>query len=664
MSEIGDFQHYTARIAVVLLAISAVVLVVARTASGDSLYTISDIVWVDDGDGIQEMDDPYSPEDPLPGVTVNLFQYSGGSTPSGLPLQTTTTNSSGQYSFDVAQGVYILEFVPPATNQTGQYQLTISNNTHDYIDSDADDQTGFTGAITVTSQSVNDMWDAGFVDTQSCGSLEVGDQIWRDLNADGFFTAGVDEPIQGLKVQVWQQIIFGGLNWGFAGQDITDSDGKYEVGCLDNGTYISLVEEVGGYRVQPIHTPDPNTDIENDNNFHSIPIPHKSSLMPAEIMGRTNSVNLFSGNEPSGGGDANLTIDGGFLCDEEAIDIVFVVDSSSSMRGEKIKGATSAISTFIDSMDINNHRAAIVSFNNAIVSAATTDLTNDKSVLSAALANVVARGETDIEEAIQRAESVFVDGGHGTSSTKKPIMILLSDGKNDSNRDAIFLAAQHAREEIPTLRIITVSIGAGNNNIILVGIANDVDDFYSVTDGTELGHVYLDIRSRLCNDPGRKLSCQNGGPVHVSLSTGWDQELEVGKAVGAVDDEWVVDPDGNHAWVVSPFVPLPPSVLKGWPTLSRARWISRRPDKLSDENISEYQYTREFDLPAGVNDVFIKLLAVADDIVAPLLNNQARIVLNGNSIETQPGGTWGLLPHYMYLMTIQISFSPGRIHFR
>ena len=96
---------------------------------------IGDFVWLDkNGNGQQDSGEPG-----IAGVTVKLLDSTGTTT-----LQTTTTDGSGLYSFTVAPGTYIVQFVTPAG---GYDKLTAANASADATDSDANTPTGHDGHL-------------------------------------------------------------------------------------------------------------------------------------------------------------------------------------------------------------------------------------------------------------------------------------------------------------------------------------------------------------------------------------------------------------------------------------------------------------------------------------------------------------------------------------
>ena len=108
-------------------------------------------MWLDkNANGQQDSGEPV-----VAGVTVRLLDSTGTTV-----LQTTTTNGSGIYGFDVAPGTYVVQFVTPA----GAYdKFTTADTGADATDSDANAITGKTGTYTLASGDNNLTIDAGLL---------------------------------------------------------------------------------------------------------------------------------------------------------------------------------------------------------------------------------------------------------------------------------------------------------------------------------------------------------------------------------------------------------------------------------------------------------------------------------------------------------------------
>lgn len=141
--------------------------------------SIGDFVWVDtNGNGIQDSGEPG-----VANVTVKLINASGG------VVATTTTNSSGKYSFT---NVYVpscayfrVQFGTP-----GQFTWTtklapgstVSNNSNA-------DVNGLSDAFQVCAGDYNMCLDAGIRQSTS-GKATIGDFVWVDKNLNGMQDAG------------------------------------------------------------------------------------------------------------------------------------------------------------------------------------------------------------------------------------------------------------------------------------------------------------------------------------------------------------------------------------------------------------------------------------------------------------------------------------------
>jgi uncharacterized repeat protein (TIGR01451 family) len=146
--------------------------------------SLGDYVWFDSNDnGLQD-----SSETGVSGVTVDLLDSTGTTT-----LATTTTNSSGLYSFtNLTAGTYEVEFVAP----TGDAFTTAGAGTNPAIDSSANQTTGITAPITLTSGQVDDNVDAGLT-----GTAALGDYVWFDTNGNGLIDS-TETGVGGVTVDL------------------------------------------------------------------------------------------------------------------------------------------------------------------------------------------------------------------------------------------------------------------------------------------------------------------------------------------------------------------------------------------------------------------------------------------------------------------------------
>ena len=190
--------------------------------------SIGDLVWRDtNNNGIQDAGEPG-----VGGVQVRLYRPG-----SSVPVATTTTNSSGLYTFtNLVPGDYYVEFGLP----TGYRASPQNQGSDDTRDSDADPVTRQTAATTLDPGENDPNWDFGIVPTAS-----IGDRVWRDDNADGIQDASETAGIPGVQVVLYDSA-GNPLN-----TTVTDADGFYRFENLLAGNYYLRFVVPASYVVSP-----------------------------------------------------------------------------------------------------------------------------------------------------------------------------------------------------------------------------------------------------------------------------------------------------------------------------------------------------------------------------------------------------------------------------
>ncbi|WP_426954437.1 SdrD B-like domain-containing protein [Muricoccus radiodurans] len=157
---------------------------VANLSAGSyTPISISGTAFTDtNGDGVRG-----AGEGTVAGVTAQLLNAAG------TVVATTTTNSSGAYSFTgVAPGTYSVQFTAPnGTVFTAQDQ-----GTNDAVDSDVNPTTGRTGSIVLTSGGAATNVAAGLYTPATVSGV-----VFTDANADGI-QGGADAGRTGVTVQL------------------------------------------------------------------------------------------------------------------------------------------------------------------------------------------------------------------------------------------------------------------------------------------------------------------------------------------------------------------------------------------------------------------------------------------------------------------------------
>ena len=294
-------------------------------------YSLGNRVWYDtNNNGVID-----TGEVGVGGVTVNLYQ-DNGSTPGVWDLSdtlvgSTTTDSSGYYRFDnLSSGDYIV-VIPHSNFSTGATPLAgylssgtsmtgttvtdaIGPSPNDDVDSDDNGVSTFSGmaenyvssrAVTLgpggsepigetDKPSPNPAGEA--VDNQSNLTvdfgfyrLQLGDQIFADLNNNGNFDSGTDSPLPGATVELFASNGTTQINVGpdgilgtaddASGGVTTGANGQYHFFGMPAGQYIVKVLPTGypstkdtysqiTYGVDDTAIPDENVD-NNDNGVGS-----------------------------------------------------------------------------------------------------------------------------------------------------------------------------------------------------------------------------------------------------------------------------------------------------------------------------------------------------------------------------------------------------------
>lgn len=118
------------------------------------------------------------------------------------------------------------------------------------------------------------------------------------------------------------------------------------------------------------------------------------------------------------------------------MDMVLVLDASKSMnKTDPERLSTEAMKMFIDMGHVSGDKIGMVAYSDSIVKEANlADIkdTDDKQNLKNMLSSMQLGNWTDIGLGLKRAVEML-DSGH--DNTHKPLIVLLSDGKNDPSRD-------------------------------------------------------------------------------------------------------------------------------------------------------------------------------------------------------------------------------------
>jgi len=147
------------------------------------------------------------------------------------------------------------------------------------------------------------------------------------------------------------------------------------------------------------------------------------------------------------------------------VDVMFLLDASKSMTASDSQGLSAeAMKMFIDMCHVTGDKGGMVAYSGNIVKEAPLSYLNseaDKTALKNTLTNLQLGNWTDIGLGLKRAVSLIKEGH---DANNKPIIILLSDGKNDPQRSKTAsqddLAAGLNEAKFQNIPVYTIGLNA------------------------------------------------------------------------------------------------------------------------------------------------------------------------------------------------------------
>jgi Mg-chelatase subunit ChlD len=173
-------------------------------------------------------------------------------------------------------------------------------------------------------------------------------------------------------------------------------------------------------------------------------------------------------------------------------DIALVLDSSSSMAGDKLAAAVGAARTFVDLVGLPRDRVAVVTFDREARLGA--GLTASRAALQAALAQVTTAEGTRIDRGLGAGLDELA-GPRGRREARK-VLVLLTDGRPDAGTDAAAIAAAaaaHARG----VTLFTIGLGPDVDEELLVTLAGDRSRYERAPTAAQLAGIYRRIAAVL-----------------------------------------------------------------------------------------------------------------------------------------------------------------------
>jgi uncharacterized protein YegL len=203
-------------------------------------------------------------------------------------------------------------------------------------------------------------------------------------------------------------------------------------------------------------------------------------------------------------------LDGACLPARRPADVLLVLDRSGSMSGQKIQDAKAAAKGFLDRMDLSTDQVGLVSFSD--VATLNQVLTQMAGPVRTAIDGLVASGNTNITDAITKAQAELTSARHRTGN--QPVIVLLSDGVPTAGGDPRPAAA--AAKAAGT-RIFTIGLGADVDPNLLRDLASSPSDYFPAPTSSQLDAIYQQIAGAIAGSPATNITIVDRLSPYVTL---------------------------------------------------------------------------------------------------------------------------------------------------
>jgi Ca-activated chloride channel homolog len=187
-----------------------------------------------------------------------------------------------------------------------------------------------------------------------------------------------------------------------------------------------------------------------------------------------------------------------WLAARKPVNLVLLIDTSGSMRGDKIDKVRTSAERFVRQMGASD-QITVMTFNTTVKTLAQGSISETQATAIAAIQQIEATGNTSLYDSIGEAARVIETT---RSSARGNIIVLLSDGKDtSSNRYAMSVElTQLAIRNDTSLYTIGYGEAADNETMRTLATASNGSYYPSGTD--DIDRVYQDIASAFGGNAG------------------------------------------------------------------------------------------------------------------------------------------------------------------
>ena len=190
----------------------------------------------------------------------------------------------------------------------------------------------------------------------------------------------------------------------------------------------------------------------------------------------------------TGYGEAEVTLDvnTSLMMNNQYTDIIFVLDISGSMSGEKLERVKSDSKELISSLLSNqNNRAALITFDTE--SRIVSELTNDEEQLINEIDNLQVTGNTNYYQALVNVDSILQD--YQKESGREMIVLFLTDGYPNVDTPNEKAQYQYLNSKYPYITINGIQYEMGNT---ILSPIKEISDNQFIADMETLNNVLFD----------------------------------------------------------------------------------------------------------------------------------------------------------------------------
>ena len=190
----------------------------------------------------------------------------------------------------------------------------------------------------------------------------------------------------------------------------------------------------------------------------------------------------------TGYGEAEVTldVDTSLMTNNQYTDIIFVLDISGSMAGEKLDRVKSDSKELVSSLLSNkNNRAALITFDTS--SQIVSELTNDEELLTSVIDNLQETGTTNYYQALVNVDSILQD--YKKESNREMIVLFLTDGYPNEDTPNQIIQYQYLKSAYPYITINGIQYEMGDT---ILSPIKEISDNQFLADMETLNNVLFD----------------------------------------------------------------------------------------------------------------------------------------------------------------------------